>query len=797
MRGKAPTYAILLFLLLASSLCVFLEIPPHPAAETAPATTFSADRAMLHDYQIARIPHPSGSLDHDRVRDYLLAELTRLGLDPQIQRTTAVTEKYLAAGSVENIAARLPGISGRPESILLAAHYDSVPAGPGAADDAAGVAALLETLRALRASPPLLNDVIFLFTDSEEDGLLGASAFMAEHSWAADVRLAINFEARGNSGVSQLFETSSQNGLLISALANSPHPAGSSFTYEIYRRMPNDTDLTIFKKSGVPAMNFAFIGNWAAYHTPLDNPDELNRGSLQQHGEAALSLARFFGNADLAKLKEPDAVYFSLPGIAFLHYPASWTWPLSLVALALTAIAFARLFFLRSPAAQISYKRVLQGLGINLLALLALPLVAFGFVKLIAWLHRTKLSAGDLTQNTWYLLALIALCASLWTALLLWRRKAWGPLPLNLGGALVLLAVTLILAKWLPGGNYAFLWPLLILQVMLDFSAPELPQEEAPSSAPQEETSPAENSPANFPKFSSASLASIAYAVVLCLLSLPALLLILPLFHGFYTALGLTALGAPLLALLLALLFMSLAPAIEALLATEGVLLPLNALAAALLFFAAGALFTRYSPDHPQPSSMVYALDSDSGKALWASTASRPDSWTQQFLGDSPVRAKLPAFFPPWRNSEFLQHDAPVLPLPPPEIRLLESTVAADTRTLLLRITAPRSARVLSLSLSVSDSQITDSWVNGKKLGDPQAARYNPDGNWKLTYSNPPAEGLELKLVLRGPATLKLSVVSRSPGLPELPAKTFSPRPADSIPRHSGDETLLRRTFVF
>ncbi len=725
MRGKAASYAILLFLLLASSLCILLEIPPHPAGETAPAAEFSAERAMLHEYQIARKPHPSGSPGHDRVRDYLVAELTRLGLDPQIQRTTAVTEKYLAAGSVENIAARLPGISGRPDAILLAAHYDSVPAGPGAGDDGAGVAALLETLRALRASPLLLHDVIFLFTDAEEDGLLGASAFMAEHPWAGDVRIAINFEARGNSGVSQLFETSSQNGLLISALAKTPHPAGSSFTYEIYRRMPNDTDLTIFKKSGAPAMNFAFIGNWAAYHTPLDNPDELDRGSLQQHGEAALSLARFFGNADLSKLREPDAVYFSLPGIAFLHYPASWTWPLSLVALALTAIAFARFFFLRSPAAQITFRRVLQGLGVNLLALLALPLVAFGFVKFIAGLHGKKLPAGDLTQNTWYLLSLIALCAALWTALLLWRRKAWGTLPLNLGGALILLAVTLALAKWLPGGNYAFLWPLLVLQVMLDFSAPEpLPAASpdslpaaVPESSPQE-TSAAENSSATSATSTTEKLASIAYAVVLCLISLPALFLILPLFHGFYVALGLTTLGAPLLALLLALLCMSLAPAIEALLATEGILLPLNALAAALLFFAAGALFTRYSPDHPQPSTMVYALDADSGKALWASTSSRPDSWTQQYLGAAPVRAKLPAFFPPWRQTDLLQHDAPVLPLPQPEIRLLESTVAADTRTLLLRITAPRLARVLSLS--VSDSQIVDSWVNGNKLGDPR-----------------------------------------------------------------------------
>src|SRR5262249_51178235 len=152
---------------------------------------------------------------------------------PQIQRSTGVTRLYQAAGSVENVIARLPGTGGRSDALLLAAHYDSVAAGPGAADDTAGVATLLETLRALRALSPLQNDVIFLITDGEEDGLLGASAFVAEHPWMRDVRLALNFEARGNSGVSQMFETSPGNGALMNTLAKSlPHPSASSLTYE-------------------------------------------------------------------------------------------------------------------------------------------------------------------------------------------------------------------------------------------------------------------------------------------------------------------------------------------------------------------------------------------------------------------------------------------------------------------------------------------------------------------------------------------------------------------------------------
>ena len=89
----------------------------------------------------------------------------------------------------------LPGIA-NSKAVMLVAHYDSVPNGTGASDDGAGVVALLETVRAVKSTAPLKNDVIFLFTDGEETGLLGANAFISEHPWAKDVGLVLNFEAR-------------------------------------------------------------------------------------------------------------------------------------------------------------------------------------------------------------------------------------------------------------------------------------------------------------------------------------------------------------------------------------------------------------------------------------------------------------------------------------------------------------------------------------------------------------------------------------------------------------------------
>ena len=93
-----------------------------------------------------------GMPDHDRVRDYILAQLTALGLRPQMQTTTGVGTRYQVAGRVQNILAWLPGADAHGKAVLLVAHYDGVEAGPAAGDDGAGAAALLETIRALRAA---------------------------------------------------------------------------------------------------------------------------------------------------------------------------------------------------------------------------------------------------------------------------------------------------------------------------------------------------------------------------------------------------------------------------------------------------------------------------------------------------------------------------------------------------------------------------------------------------------------------------------------------------------------------
>ena len=762
MQSRSTSFFILLFLVIVAGICVEREGTPDPVPASAPGDVFSAERALVHLNTFATAPHPIGSAEHDRVREYLVSQFTNLGVTPEVQRATGVTARYQVAGTVENIVARVKGTNGVSDAIALVAHYDSVPAGPGAGDDGAGVAALLETLRALRAGPPLRNDIIFLLTDGEEDGLLGASAFVAEHAWAKDVRLVLNFEARGNAGASQLFETSAGNGHLVQILAHAaPHPSGSSITYEIYKHMPNDTDMTVFKKMGAAGLNFAFIGHWEAYHTPLDNPRLLDRGSLQQHGEYALSLARSLGNADLSQLQDRDAVYFSLPGNFFLHYSSRFLWPLAIA----SGVFLLAVIFYANGAWQTRLGAILLGFFAHFGLLVLLLLVGLGFERGVNWLHLHWLPEGGLEQNVLYTFGLFALLLALQTALYKLLSKRIQAPALFLGGALLIFALVLGTSKWLPGGSYLFVWPLLASLLATVTAA--------------------------FRQ----NRASFFSVLVLCFLSLPALLFFTPLLKGFYTALGFTLIGTPLMSVTFALCVLLLAPLLDTLLSNSGRFVPIAALVAALCLSVAAAWTTRYSPEHPKPSLLAYALDADTAKALWTSSAARVDSWTAQFVTMSPGHARLPDYYPDWLPFEFLVLAAPRMALAPPQAELLKNSVAGGSRTLHLRITSPRHARVIHLG--VSQSEVLSASVNCHDLGNPSEARWHRPSHWSIDYANPPAEGIDLSLRVQGTGPVTLVLVDRSSGLPSIPRVNLPSRPPDSMPYHSGDQTMVRRSFVF
>ena len=76
--------------------------PPSPVSATAPDTDFSAERAMRHVRADRAAAAPDGHADHERVRDYIVAQLTALGMPSQVQETTAIGTRYQEGGRVQN-----------------------------------------------------------------------------------------------------------------------------------------------------------------------------------------------------------------------------------------------------------------------------------------------------------------------------------------------------------------------------------------------------------------------------------------------------------------------------------------------------------------------------------------------------------------------------------------------------------------------------------------------------------------------------------------------------------------------
>lgn len=375
---REPFFLLLLSMLLAGLVYLGLQ-PPKALPANAAQNEFSADRALskLRILYPDNLPHPAGSEQNLSLRDRLVEQFQDLGLLTEVQSLIHCSPALGLCSPVHNIMARLPG-SGRSQALLLLAHYDSVPAGPGIGDDAAGVTAILEIAAMAVKQGGFNHDLIFLLTDAEEVGLLGADAFATQHPWFSDVGLVINLEGRGASGPSNMFETGAGNRSFIRMLAQSlDRPVANSLSREVYRRMPNDTDFSIFRDLGISGFNFAFTGGAAVYHSAIDDAQQLDADSLQHHGQNAWALLQVVDQRELQRINATeDAVYVDLLGQKLLHYPASSATGLALV-LSVLLLVLIRLVFPR----QISLRQVLWCL---LFIVLLLPLMG-GLGWLLSW----------------------------------------------------------------------------------------------------------------------------------------------------------------------------------------------------------------------------------------------------------------------------------------------------------------------------------------------------------------------------------------------------------------------------
>lgn len=96
-----------------------------------------------------------------------------------------------------NVLATVEGTAHPEEIIVLTAHYDSLPLGPGAWDNATGAAALMGLYRHFLANPPA-RTMRFIWCGAEEQGLLGSKAYIEQHeSEIEQIKFCFNFDMCG------------------------------------------------------------------------------------------------------------------------------------------------------------------------------------------------------------------------------------------------------------------------------------------------------------------------------------------------------------------------------------------------------------------------------------------------------------------------------------------------------------------------------------------------------------------------------------------------------------------------
>ena len=768
-RRAAGTVAGLL--VLCALIVRRADEPPAPVPASAPATAFSAERAFAHVREIAQRPHPAGSADNARVRDYVVRQLHAMGLEPQIQEATGIGTRYPVAGHIRNILARIPGRTPGGQAVVLMAHYDGVAGGPAAGDDAAGTAAVLETVRALRAGQPLAHDVMIVITDGEEAGLLGAAAFVREHPWAKDVGVTLNFEARGTSGRSYMFETGAGNLDVARMLRHAGDVSATSLSVTVYRSLPNDTDLSEMALLGKPALNFAFADGVERYHTAHDDVFYLDQGSLQHHGSQMLTLARAFGDGPLPRPVTGDAVFFDMPFLGLIVYPETWVLPIAITGLLLALAAVVQLA--RDGTGWV--RDVTLGAVGTIVSTCAAAGAALGVGSLIVRTHDTMGWGGAPAFRGVYtaVLALIALTIALgfWALVRRWATLAGAHV-----GALVVWAIlTLVVSLKLPGVSFMFAWPLIA----------GLLATHRMSSTPRGTAGTASREP---PIWSAGSdvLLWIATAVA-------AAIVVSTVYAISSILLGAVGAGAIAAGALVSLLAWLLAPQMEALggrrWSAAGV-----ALVTALFLTAIGMATVRSSPAHPTPSIIAYVLDADSTGA-WLTVrgpssrtiaagrpAATPPAWLRRLTGMGPSAVYL---------------SASAVPTPPPTASVLSDSTSGSERHLVINVVAP--APTENIEMRAPSTSVLRASIDGQPIDTTRYRRGIVSG-WFLAYSAPPPAGIKLGLTVPAGSRVSLDLLTRAPGVPPfetLHVPPLPPRLPDVVTVQTGDVTLVHRTVTF
>lgn len=689
MLRKSTNYINLISILIIIYLAFSPLSPNNTQVKDIVEKNFFIDNAYNHVKEMSKKPHYVGSFNHNTVKSYIIKSLQQLGLKVKIQKTT-IANQALRFTQVENIIAKIDGSDKTRQPLVLMSHYDSAPyASLGASDAISGVAVILEGIRAFLSSDiKPINDIIIIITDAEELGLLGAKAFVKKHPWANDIGMILNFEARGSSGSSyMLMETNHGNHNILQSYidANLKFPTSNSLAYSIYKKLPNDTDLTVFREDkDISGINFAFIDNHFNYHTQLDSAENLSLDTLSHQAHYLMPLLKQYSQIDLSTLRsDQDDVYFQVPFGKVVSYPFDWTLSMSIGNL----LVFLIIVILGLKNKSLHIKSITSSSLPLFKSLIITALASLGLLKFLFWLHPhyAEIMQG-FTYNGYQYIALFALL-NIAICYLFYRKNASTHSITNgmVAPLFIWILLNTLFAIYLQGAHLFILISILGTIALLI------------------------NVLSKSPKLS-----------LNLLLFIPVLLIFPPFIVQLPVALGLNIL--PFSGLLLILIFSLIVPSIQIpdqIHINKWVfIIPIIGL---YIFAETKASF---NSQRPLPNSLFYFQDQETQTAYLFSNDLKADNWTQQYLKEKPLNLEQLTIFRsnnwPWAS---LVSQTANRNIDAAQVEIIKDRTYSDRRIYQLKITPKRKVNRLNLNTN-SELDIYKLSINRETLIDSDNTRH-------------------------------------------------------------------------
>jgi hypothetical protein len=748
MKKSVSSLFSILFILIALGF-LYISMMPHWTSKIEePLAEFSTERALQQVEAISQTPHYVGSKNHEKVALYIQKELHSLGLETSIQEGYNLTDWGNLVKS-KNILARIKGTA-NSKALVLLSHYDSAPHSysRGASDAGSGVATILESIRAFKYSKKKhKNDIIILFTDAEELGLNGAALFVTQHKWAKEVGLVLNFEARGTSGPSyMLMETNNGNAGLVKefAAAKAPFPVTNSLMYSIYKMLPNDTDLTVFREKGnIQGYNFAFIDGHFNYHTAQDDLQHLDKNTLAHQGSYLMPLLSYFSNANLNTPKSADDdVYFSIP-FTIVHYPFNWVLPMALLAFVLLLL----FVFLGVAKKLISFPEISKGFIPIVASLFTSGLLTYlGWKALLLLYPQYNDLLNGFTYNghdyiAAFVLLSLAICFGFYSSYTGTKRT----MSYSIAPLFIWTLINIGLAVFLKGAGF------LIIPLYFGIFG--------------------------FSFFVTTQKSSLFLNL---LLGVPALFIITPFIQMFPIGLGLKLLFGS--AILTVICFGLLIPIFGTF--TKKRVWSIVFLFLSIGFFVKAHLNSGYEPGKAKSNSLLYVYDSDSQKANWVTYDLNLDTWTKNYLGTNPSNAGTlnnVSLFSKYNNKFTYAAPAPLIQIAKPTITFKTDSIAGANRFLKIKISPNRT--INRYDIYANEKMILSNVIaNGARQLDQKGTNFNRKGSKVLSYYVVNNEPLEIQFSIPRNTTFDMELLESSFDLMTNPDFNMKKRAAWMMP---------------